>query len=467
MFAIGGIRFLTLLLAGGSGHVTVHAVLNLRVLGVAAALSLLTGVLFGLAPAMHATQVDLASGLKETRTSQPSAYQSFWRISVSQILVVGQIAISLLMLVAAGLFVRTLSNLQSVQLGFNRENVLLFQLNARKAGHGDPEIAEFYGNLLKRFAAIPGVRNASLADDSLIGAGSGLPINVPGAPPDDENRFLAVGPAFLTTMQIPILAGRDIEERDHSGSQPVAVINERFARINFGGQNPLGRHLILSRDNRPERDMEIVGVCKNARYGGLKREIPPVVYLPYDQGYPQPNEMVYALRTTGNPLAYVNSVRDIIRRADGRIPVSNLRTQKAEIEDDMHQEITLAELCSVFAALALMIACVGLYGTMSYTVARRTGEIGIRMALGAQRGAVIWMVLREVLVLAAVGLAISVPVALGTSKFIASFLFGMKPNDPLALTLAVAILLGAALLAGFVPAWKAARIDPMNALRHE
>ena len=179
--------------------------------------------------------------------------------------------------------------------------------------------------------------------------------------------------------------------------------------------------------------MEIVGVCKNARYGGLKREVPPVVYMPYDQGYPQPSKMVYALRTTGNPLAYANSVRDIVRRADGRIPVSNIRTQKAEIEDDMRQEITLADLCSVFAVLALTIACVGLYGTMSYTVARRTGEIGIRMAIGAQRGSVIWMVLREVLVLAAVGLAISVPAALGGSRFVESFLFGMKPNDPLAL----------------------------------
>jgi ABC-type antimicrobial peptide transport system permease subunit len=191
------------------------------------------------------------------------------------------------------------------------------------------------------------------------------------------------------------------------------------------------------------------------------------VYIPYNQGYPQRSEMTYALRTQGDPLAYVKSVREIVRQADGRLPVSDVRTQKAEIDDDIHQEITLADLCSAFAILALTIACIGLYGTMSYTVARRTGEIGIRMALGAQRGAVVWMVLREVFALAAVGLAIGVPVALGTSRFVESVLFGMKPNDPLALTLAVAILLGATLLAGFVPAWKAARIDPMSALRHE
>jgi macrolide transport system ATP-binding/permease protein len=321
LFAIWGIRFLTLLLAGGQRHATVPAELNWHVLAVAAALSILTGVLFGLAPAMQSTRLDMAPALKETRACRPHSRHSFWRISVSEVLVVGQIAISLL-LVAAGLFVRTLSNLQSVELGFNRENVLLFQLNARRAGHRDPEIADFYRTLREQFAMISGVRGASLADSSLITAGNGLPISLPGAAPNDANRFLAVGPTFLTTMQIPMLAGRDIAERDLSGSQPVAVVNERFAKVNFAGRNPLGRHLILWKDKSPARDMEIVGVSKNARYGGLKERIPPVVYIPYDQGYPQPNEMVFALRTTGNPLAYVNSVREIVRQADARVPVA-------------------------------------------------------------------------------------------------------------------------------------------------
>ncbi|HXW90001.1 MAG TPA: FtsX-like permease family protein, partial [Terriglobales bacterium] len=187
----------------------------------------------------------------------------------------------------------------------------------------------------------------------------------------------------------------------------------------------------------------------------------------YDQGYPEPNEMVFALRTWGDPLSYVNSVREVVHQEDPRLPVSDVRTQKAEIEADMHQEIMLAELCSAFAILALTIACVGLYGTISYAVTRRTGELGIRMALGAQRGTILRMVLREVFLLATIGLAISFPTALATSRFVRSFLFGMKPNDPVALAFAVTILFGAALLAGGIPAKRAASIEPMGALRHE
>ena len=191
-----------------------------------------------------------------------------------------------------------------------------------------------------------------------------------------------------------------------------------------------------------------------------------MVYIPYDQGYPEPHEMVYALRTAGDPLVYVHSVREIVRQADARMPVTDIKTQAAEIDETINQEITFARLCSVFAGLALAIACVGLYGTMAYKVARRTGEIGIRMALGAQRGGLVWMVLREVILLAVVGLAISVPAALAAAKLVESFLFGMKPTDPRAVMFAVLMLLGAALLAGYLPARKASRIDPLVALRH-
>jgi macrolide transport system ATP-binding/permease protein len=470
LLAIWGIRFLTLLLASGRANFTLHAELNRHVLGVAAALSLVTGVLFGLVPAFQATRVDVMPALKESRDGSVGVRRFFRPASLSHVLVAGQIAISLLMLFAAGLFVRTLSNLESIDLGFNRENLLLFQLDARKAGHKDPEISSFYGDLRKRFRAIAGVREASLSEDSLIQAGTGLRLAVSGAPPNPENRILSVGPEFFRTMQIPILAGRDLEERDSAGSPAVAVVNEAFVKANFGGRNPLGQHLIMSKARKANdlaRDMEIVGVCRNASYGSLTGAIPPVAYLPYDQGYPEPDQMVYTLRTAGDPLRYINAVREIVRQADARVPVSEIRTQAAEIQQAVSQEIMFARLCSGFAMLALAIACVGLYGTISYSVARRTGEIGIRMALGAQRVGVVWMVLREVLGLAAVGLTIGASTALTTSKFVGSFLYGIRHNDPRALTVAVVTLVGAALLAGYVPALKASRIDPMTAIRHE
>jgi ABC-type antimicrobial peptide transport system permease subunit len=213
--------------------------------------------------------------------------------------------------------------------------------------------------------------------------------------------------------------------------------------------------------------MEIVGVSRNARYGSLTRDIPPVAYIPYDQGYPRPDQMVYALRTSGDPLRYVNAVRETVRRADTGVPVSEVRTQAADIDQTINQEITFAKLCSGFAILALTIACVGLYGTVSYRVACRTSEIGIRMALGAQRASVVRMVLREVSTLAAVGLTIGLATAMGASRFVESFLYALKPNDPMTLAAGVAILLAAIVIAGYVPAWRASRIDPMVALRHE
>jgi macrolide transport system ATP-binding/permease protein len=461
LFAVWGIRFLARLLEAGETPFLLHPTLNWHALGVTAALSLLTGILFGLVPALQSTRVDVGPALKQVRSSEARTRVP---LGLSRLLVISQITLSMLLLVAAGLFVRTLISLHSIDLGFNRENVLLFELNARQAGHHDPEISAFYADLRMRFSSIPGVRSASLSQSSLIGAGTGLPISPPGREPDENTRILFVGPDFFKTMQIPILVGRGIEASDRPGSQQVAVISELFAKVNFGDRNPLGQHLIMQDEGR---DLQIVGVSRNARYGRLKHALPPVVYIPYDQGVPPPMQMVYALRTAGDPLALVNTVRQIVRKEDPRVPVSDVKTQVAEIDQTINQEITFARLCAALAVLALVMASVGLYGTMSYKVARRTGEIGIRMALGAQRGTVIWMVLSEVLLLAAAGLAIGIPTALAISSLIESFLFGMKPNDPLALIVAVAALLSAAVLAGYFPAWKASRIDPMIALRHE
>jgi predicted permease len=275
---------------------------------------------------------------------------------------------------------------------------------------------------------------------------------------------MSAGPRFLTTMQIPILAGREIDDRDQPGSRPVAVISERLARTYFENENPVGRRITLPDE---KRELEIVGVSANLRYGGLKNEEESAMTVFVAVSQFPPDRMTYALRTGGDPLRFVQSVHEIVREADSRIPVTNVVTQAAEIDRTIRREITFAKLCTGFAVLALLTACVGLYGTMSYNVARQVREIGIRMALGEQRGAVIWLVLRRVLILAAVGLAISVPAALGASRLVKSLLFGTQPNDPGTLALAGVVLLGAAFLAGYAPARRASRIDPLAALRHE
>jgi predicted permease len=461
LFAIWGVRSLTFLLSNGRENFTLHAELNWNVLGVTAALSVVCGLLFGLAPAIQSTRPDVMPALKNGRGGGP-------RRRAQHVLVVAQIAISFLILVAAGLFVRTLNKLHSVQLGYARENILLFSLNARQAGHRDPGIATFYADLRKRFESIPGVSSATLAQSSIISAGHAGKtyrgtIKI-GAVAVKGARVLSAGPRFLTTMQIPILAGREIDDRDQPGSTPVAVISERLARTYFGNENPVGRRITFVDE---KRDLEIVGVSANLRYGGLKNEEESAMTVFVAVSQFSSDRMTYALRTAGDPLRFVRSVHEIVREADSRIPVTNVVTQAAEIDRSMSREITFAKLCTGFAVLALLMACVGLYGTMSYSVARQVGEIGIRMALGAQRGAVVWMVLRRVLLLAAVGLAISVPAALSASRLVKSFLFETQPNDPGTLALAGVVLLSAAILAGYAPARRASRIDPLAALRRE
>lgn len=457
LFAMWGTRLLTSLFARGQENFTLHAELNWKVLGVTAALSVACGLLFGLAPALKATRPDVMPDLKNRRGGGP-------RRRAQHVLVAAQVAFSFLILVAAGLFVRTLGNLHSVELGYARENILLFTLPARQAGH--TETATLYEDLRKRFQAIPGVSSATYSNSSIIRAGQAggayRGAMRAGSVAIEGARVLAAGPRFLSTMQIPILAGREMDDRDQQGSTPVAVISERLARTYFGGENPVGRRITFVDENR---DVEIIGVAGNVRYGGLKRESPMTVFAAASQAAPE--QVTYALRTAGDPLQHVRSVHEIVREVDSRMPVTNVITQAAEIDRTISREITFAKLCTGFAVLALLMACVGIYGTMSYSVARQTGEIGTRMALGAQRRDVVWMVLRRALLLAAAGLAISVPAALAASQLVESFLFGTRPNDPATLALAAAILMGAAILAGYVPARRASRIDPLRALRHE
>jgi predicted permease len=464
--AVGGIRVLTRLLADGQDGFTLHPEVNWHVLAVTLMLSLACGLLFGLAPASQLARPALMPTLKDSSAPawRTRMRDGIPRPSATQALVVAQIAISLLLLVAAGLFVRTLSKLQSIPLGFNRDHVLLFEVNAPQAGYTASRAATFYADLRLSLSEIPGVRGVTLSHASLIHAGRAHPIAVNGVE-TRNTRVLGTGPRFFTTMQIPVLRGREIDDRDRQGNSPVAVVSALFASTYFADREAVGQHVRLSVPGRSPVYLEIIGVAATARYGPVKAPIPPVVYIPYATIPLGP--MTYALRTDADPLGYAGVVREIVHRADARVPVTNVKTQAADIDQTMNQEIVFASLCSAFAILALVIACVGLYGTMAYTVARRTSEIGIRMALGARRSLVVWMVLREGCVLAALGLAISLPIVLGTSRVIESFLFDTTPNDPRALAMAVAILVGAALLASYGPARRASRIDPLLALRHE
>jgi predicted permease len=445
------------------------------VLSVTLLLSMSCGVLFGLVPAIQSTRPALVPALKESGGGAAMSDRRWLpRLRVQHAMVVGQISLLMLLLVAASLFVRTLSNLHSVSLGFNEDNVLLFQLNAQQAGRPSATIAAFYSGLLDRFAELPGVRMATMSHSSLIRAGRGHPVSVNGVV-TDGTRFMQTGPRFFSAMQIPILQGREIDERDRAGSLPVAVVSEEFVKRFMADGNPIGRHITIAGSmstlvgkERVPMDAEIVGVASNAHYGPIKLDVPPVVYVSYAQIPPaQVREMTFALRTDGDPMRHAASIRQIVQSADSRVPVTNIVTQAMEIDRTINQEVVMARLGTAFAILALVIACVGLYGTMLYAVARRTREIGIRVALGARRSGVVWMVVKEMLILTSLGLAISIPLARGSAQFVSSFLFDMKTNDTRAIGIAFVTLTVASLVASYGPARRATRIEPTTALREE
>jgi predicted permease len=462
-----GIRVLTELLSNGRDNFTLHAELNWSVLAVTGVLSVLTGVLFGLAPALQATRVDVAPALKEVRPSD--APRRWRRLGLGHTLVVIQIVFSLVLLVGAGLFGRTLIELHRIPLGFDRENILLFTLRPGSVGYQGPALFRLFEDLRAGLGALPGVQNVSLSSGALpMGGGSMTQVGVVGAdplvpPPNGRGPMAAlasVGPTFFKTMRIPI-GGREFTDRDGPGAPKVVVVNHRLAAL-FGVENPIGRTLTMAKDQ-----FEIVGVVDDALIFTLKEDHRPIAYLPYLQASRPPGGMVYEIRTAGDPLSLATAVRQTVRQVDSRLAISDLKTQAAHIDQAISSQITLARLCTVFAGLALTIACIGLYGTVAFNVSRRTNEIGIRMTLGAQRPRIVWMILRSVLVMTVTGLAIGIPIALIGSRYLTSLLFGVGPNDLASLALGAGVLIICGLVAGLIPARRASRIDPMVAIRHE
>ncbi|MCI0389447.1 MAG: ABC transporter permease [Acidobacteria bacterium] len=467
LFAYWGADYLVSFIPQEGAPITLHFNPDLRVLSFTVALSLLTGILFGLAPALRATRLDLSPALKDDARGSgvgPS------RLGLGKLLVVAQVAISLLLLIGAGLFVRSLQKLRGLDTGFERNNVLLFTIDAYGTNYKDTKLAALHRGLLERLSVMPGVRSASLSQYSPIsGAGQGRRISVPGfAHQSEEDGLITVnwvGPNYFETMGIPLVVGRAFTPGDNEQAPRIAVISESVARYYFPNENPVGRRINISRP--PEGgECEIVGVVKDAKFQSLRQENQRLVYLAHLQGPPW-RLMTFALRTAGDPAGLIAAVRHEVRAAGEDIPMTHVKTLVAQIDESLAQERLVASLSGFFGLLALLLSCVGLYGIMAYTVARRTREIGIRLALGAQPGNVLWLVMRETLLLVLIGVATGLPAALATTRLISTLLFELTANDPLTIALATSLLIAVAALAGYLPARRAARVDPMVVLRQE
>jgi predicted permease len=444
---------------------------DLRVFAFTAAVCFLTGILFGLIPALRSRKVSVALTLKSGAQSG-SGGRGGWNWGKS--LVTGQVALSLLILFAAGLLVRSLQNIRNVDLGYNREHILLVSTDPLSAGYDKTRIIQFGNELSAQFANIPGVRAATYSKNGLFsGSESSNSVKVEGYTPksgaDTDAAYDEVGPNYFSAVGIPLLLGRDIGPQDTQTSRRVAVVNETMAKFYFGAGNPIGRKFSIDSPETKDQQVEIVAVARDARARDyeLKGPVRPRFYVPAAQ-LPVPNPVFnFEIKTVGDPLAVVQSVRKQLKSFDARVPVYNVHTVNEATENQIRQEILIAKLSSFFAGLALLLAAIGLYGVLSYSVAGRTREIGVRMALGAQRGRVLQMVLREAGRLVLLGIAIGIPAAMLAGRLFSSMLFGLKATDPLSMVLVVAVLLAITLLASYIPARRATKVDPMIALRYE
>jgi macrolide transport system ATP-binding/permease protein len=427
-----------------------------HVLAFTVGLSIATGLLFGLAPAFRATNMELGAVMKGPRIGRS-------QFSASKALVAVQVALSLIVVFGAALFARSLGNLAKVELGFDREHVLTVLINPRSVGYEAAQLPALYRRLVERTDAIPGVRSVAVSMCPLAvecrSSSGGVKISGYQAAPNEDVRiqFNYVGPGYFSTVGMRLLNGRDFNPRDKGGQ--FTIVNQATVRRYFANRSPIGQRI----GDNPES--EIIGVVQDARVNRVREEAVPMVYHPLE------GNLVYAgsleVRAAGDPNAIASDVRKMLNQVAPDLPIDRITPLALQVDRSLSTERMGSVVTSFFGVLALGLACFGLYGVISYAVTRRTSEIGIRMALGARPSNVLWTVLREALTLIALGLAVGVPVVIFASRSIAALLYGIDPNDPITLLTTIGILSSVAVFAALWPAWRASRVNPVAALRHE
>jgi predicted permease len=460
-------RALLNFLPAGDAPLTISTTPDWRILAFNLGVSLLTGVIFGLAPALQSTRPQLAGTLKD----QVGSIAGGTSVGLRKTLVAAQVTLSLLLLIGAGLFIRSLANLKDLDPGFRTANLIGFAMDPPMNGYKQERSLDFYRQLREQLDAIPGVESSSLAVMAVLAGDewdSSMAVegfqHKPSDMPDPHMQFIS--PDYFKTMVVPILLGRDFRMTDGRGAPKVCIVNEKFARRFFKDGLALGKHIGMGGDPGTKLDIEIIGVVRDTKYEGMREEVPLEVYRPYHQ-----MEFVLGMyayvRTARQPEQAFSSIRQVVNGLDPNLPVFQMKTIEAQMEDSLITERLVATLSTGFGILATLLAAIGLYGVMAYLVAQRTREIGVRMALGAATGDVVWLVMKDVLILAGIGIAVGLPAALALTRLVKSQLYGIQPNDTLTIVASTLGIACVALLAGYLPARKASRVDPMRALRWE
>jgi predicted permease len=439
----------------------VDARLDPRVWAFTAGLSAITAVLFGIGPALRATRTDLGPSVKTSAQKGATT-----RGMASKALLTVQVAISLVLLVGAGLLVRTLHNFSKVDVGFTVDHVLVFRIDPALQSDSSSRIFDLYDRIVAAIEGVPGVQACTMSVMPLLARSEWEEPVQPDGAGVAQNAFVQIARwNFLETMGIPLIAGRDLAAADTEGRPRVAVINETMAQQVFGERSPIGRHFHFVNGRDRNVPIQVIGVAQDSKYASLEQRVPPTLFMP--QAQVPPSAMTVAVRTASDPMTVASAIREAVRQTDPTIPLAEMKTQRQQIAETIGKPRAFALLTTISGVIALILACIGLYSIVSYDTMRRTQEIGIRMALGARRSDVLRLVMRQAIVVVTIGAGIGIALALGASRLIVSVLFGIAPNDPFAIGLALAVLTGVALAASYVPARRASRLDPTQALRYE